>query len=50
VAVGIPQPAAFAAHDGERERRLCSVVRVLPPGMASQGFLWRAKLLGLAAI
>ena len=48
VPVGVPQPAAFAAHDGERERRIVQG----RPGIAARhrlaGFLVAREALGIA--
>ena len=41
-----PSPRTTVSGNGA----LCSVVRVLPPGIASTASCWRAKLLGLRSI
>ena len=41
-----PSPRTTVSGNGA----LCSVVRVLPPGIASMASCWRAKLLGLRSM
>ena len=48
VAVGIPQPAALAAHDGERKRRVVQRGAGVAARHGLEGFLLAGEAFGIA--